>query len=353
MSVPEVIWSDCTQSQYFVCQSKQVTHPDKVETMFTPDFVLPLDNITEENTMESLVAFADQKVLQTKLWSSANFLGYKESYIENMDSELFSSTNGITIAVWISLTALDADQMSISDFSQSSDSFNFMFFIKDKTLGVQLCDLTACTNFQAHSELKEELWTFVAFTYNNIEHTGTFFINETHGFKDNEGHHFKFDANNVQRWFEEEATSGTLRLGSQKFNNDGNNFHGKMSCFQYYSRYLVPSQVYQLMRTCYLNKFYKRTKDCPEGFVVLFNQCFMMSKSQMTFTQAELFCLGQNSDKPSHLAYPRDFLSQEMLMILAKNGLKQNQIWLGLDSRSGTQIKITNSLYYYRKKKQT
>ena len=334
--IPEFKWLPCLDLNYYICQAKQIPHPLKVETMFQPDIVLPLDNITETNVTESLIAFPELKIYETKLWSSASFLGHKSSYIDidNSARSIFTSNLGITISFWLMFSALDT-KIDLIDFRDEEDSKTFILFVEDKIMQAQICNPAECHTFKASSDFEENVWTFAAFTFCNIDKKGTFYMNESLGFESNEGFYFYFEPSDVREWLRDMATEGNPRIGASKFNDD-ENFHGRMSCLQYYSRSLTPGQVYQLMKTCYLPSSHNRTGLCPEGFTLLFDQCYKLAEEALTYSEAELYCIGQpNHGQPSTLAYPSDFFNQELLMILANRDTNEIDIWLGLDSRSG------------------
>ena len=56
----------------------------------------------------------------------------------------------------------------------------------------------------------------------------------------------------------------------------------------------------------------------------------------MTFSEAELACTSPpEENRMSRLAYPSDYLVQEYLSNKANELVNVDEIWIGLDSRSG------------------
>ena len=128
----------------------------------------------------------------------------------------------------------------------------------------------------------------------------------------------------------------TLRIGSAKFQSGRENFHGLMSCIQFFPKLLIPSQIYQLSNVCYVNRNHNRRKACPPDYLQVDDKCFQLSKEPLTFSKAELSCTSHpDENRLSRLAYPPDYLVQEYLSFKANELLGVEEIWIGLDSRSG------------------
>lgn len=324
----------------YVCQTQQVTKFENIEVMFQPALVFPLDNITNVNMVESLVAFPDIPVHETSLLRPADFLGSQDSYLELARHDHFGKY-GLTISVWVNIKYIQNSLATIVSFKKDALSNNFHLYIKDNKLEVQLCNSSACETFSSSSEVKNGFWTFVCFTFDNEVKKGIFYINETSGYHIHEQSHFKYD---TKYWFDSIASNGPLRIGSEGFQNQSgkNYFRGKMSCFQLFTKYLSPSQVYQLKKTCYLNQTHIRSQKCPDGFFLMNGHCYKFSLKPLSFAEAEQQCVNNsNSMFTTRLAYPKDYFSQEMLLVYAQTKFIKSELWFGLDSRSGKDISLT------------
>ena len=86
--------------------------------------------------------------------------------------------------------------------------------------------------------VKENEWTYIAFTFDVFNNIGTFVINEIHGYQSEantpmENKFFGFD---TKQWLGLNAlgVGSTFRLGGRKHENfgDAQSFTGKMSCLQ-------------------------------------------------------------------------------------------------------------------------
>ena len=85
-----------------------------------------------------------------------------------------------------------------------------------------------------------------------------------------------------------ESTRKTLRIGGSKLETNSN-FDGKLSCFQYFNMALTPSQIHHSMN-CDLASAYK-TSSCPEHFHDIDGLCYYFPSIQLSFSEAELFCM--------------------------------------------------------------
>ena len=132
------------------------------------------------------------------------------------------------------------------------------------------------------------------------------------------------------------AMVSNVRIGSAKFQSGNDNFHGFMSCLQFFPKLLLPSQIYHLSKVCYLDKKHHRHKPCPLEYYHVGNECLKLSKEPKTFSEAELACTPEpGENRMSRIAYPSNYHIQEFLSYKAKSVLNVEEIWIGLDSRSG------------------
>ena len=85
-----------------------------------------------------------------------------------------------------------------------------------------------------------------------------------------------------------ESTRETLRIGGSKLEIDSN-FDGKLSCLQYFKEALTPSQIHHFMN-CDIASAYK-ISSCPEHFHDIDGLCYYFPSIQLSFSEAELFCM--------------------------------------------------------------
>ena len=182
----------------------------------------------------------------------------------------------------------------------------------------------------------ENSWNFIAFTYDQASQRGTFVINEIFGIGGEDGENTYFESDISSAWMLERAMVSPGRIGSAKFQSGSDNFHGLMSCLQFFPKLLIPSQIFLLSNVCHLSKDHYRRKPCPPGYEQVSNECLKLSEEPMTFSEAELACTSPpEENRMSRLAYPSDYLVQEYLSNKANELVNVDEIWIGLDSRSG------------------
>ena len=166
---------------------------------------------------------------------------------------------------------------------------------------------------------------------------GAFVINEVFGFAGGENRYFQSDVSHY--WMSDQGMTSSVRIGSAKFQSGTDNFHGFMSCLQFFPKLLIPSQIFILSKVCHLHKNHKRHRPCPPEHYQVENECLKLSDEPLTFSEAELSCTSPpEENRMSRLAYPSNYLVQEFMSNKAKDMLDTNEIWIGLDSRSGKNV---------------
>lgn len=324
---------DCVQELPFICQTSQTTHPDAIEKMGIPEYVHPLDNVTD-TSVERNVGFSNLSVSQTELAQPALFRESANSYFEEFITKNISTTYGLTITMWIRLRKNST--MRIPIWVTGSQNPFYMYF-RYNQLRFRMCENIACTNSSmrtSHKMIQLNVWTFIAMTYNNEKGIGYLFINETYGTDGAEGSHYTFKTNG---WFKNHAIGNTMTIGASHEDNSG--FPGEMSCLQISNKFLSPAQVYQLSQICHVDVNYKRSKPCPPGYKLIHEHCYKLSTNPLTYTEAELSCLSDPNDPyVTQLNIPVNFEILEMLSLDSKKAINTSQIWTGLDSMSGMTI---------------
>ena len=140
----------------------------------------------------------------------------------------------------------------------------------------------------------------------------------------------------------DKAMTSNVRIGSAKFQSGTDNFHGFMSCLQFFPKLLIPSQIFLLSKVCHISKNHYRRKPCPTDYFQVANECLKLSEEPLTFSEAELACTSPaEENRMSRLAYPSNYLVQEYMSNKAYEVLGTDEIWIGLDSRSGNILCIS------------
>ena len=324
---------DCKEPLPYICQARPIPHPYQIKHIPKPTLVLLLDNTTHQGS-DSLVAFHEQTVPYTGLRNSAYYLGDKDSFTDIILEKPLALKTGVTISMWIKFTTFSDEKSVLVDFKNSNDAPGLTVFVKENSLKVKVCLPDECLLFESISTLQKECWTFLAFSMDN-PNTGNVYINETVEVIESTSNK---DKDRVISWSSAAVLKDSIRISSMLQDNDGkNNFHGKMSCFQLFSRYLSPPQINHVMQYCFLEKDHPQISVCPTGYFAIKNFCYKLSTTPMNYSMSELTCMLENQFLPHKLAYAHNYLIQEMLMVYALQ-LNVSEIWVGLDSMSGKEL---------------
>ena len=318
----------------YMCESKQKTKEDLIDSMERPHTIIPLDRVIDDNMTEFMVGFPNVSVLHTELKQSAFFQGSKKSYIDYNNIARFSTENGLSIGLWIKGIGQSIKPQTLMDFRRSPLNNGLTIYIENDFINVRICNDEKCTTeilLTSHTGITPESWTFVAFTFNTLTNAGTFFVNHTYGIKNEESGYFEIGSND---WFISKDKLSSLRIGGSVM--DDSAFLGEISCLQLYNKTLNPAQIFQLSQICHVDKSYERSKVCPEGYFLLHKHCYRASQAPMTYVDAQLSCLSDPSDSyVTDIAFPENYQIQEIFVAIAKRILNVDQIFVGLDSESG------------------
>ena len=138
------IYHQCWENAYFICQTEQRPHPSKVEVIYQPQIVFPMDNLTyeipsDDNAeklipfVEHLISFPHEPVFQTELNKPAQFFGTDKSYleIENIEGGVLHLTSGLTLCVWVCIKSIeDGTKATIVDFSENYGDKSFRLYLE-------------------------------------------------------------------------------------------------------------------------------------------------------------------------------------------------------------------------------
>ena len=321
----EFLWFDCLSLHPYICQTQQTANTEKIRTIPQPTLVLPLDNAPRVDQDNFLINYYNELISHTRLSSSAYFLGANGSFIDvKIDKEL-NLISGTTISMWIKANKISDDDTVLADFRETNTSNILTIFMTSKYLKIKMCKISSnCKTQQALFKIQEDIWTFLAFSIKSFE--GKVYSNEVYKT-------IQFSDTDKPKW----GSKNSLRIGSEKTGGKigQNNFHGKMSCFQIFPKYLSSAQIHHVMKTCYLEKDYPRSELCPTGFFPLEESCYQISTKPTNYSMAELTCLNQTL--PLKLAFPFNYQLQEILLMYAQQS-NVSDIWIGLDSMSGKFI---------------
>ena len=328
-------WLDCFSLHPYICQTQQTANTEKIRNIPQPTLVLPLDNTPKENQTNFWINFYKQKIPHNRLSSSAYFLGANGSFIDVKIDQEINLISGTTISMWIKANKIADGDTVLADFRKTNTTNILTIFITSKYLKIKMCKIS-CITQQTLLEIPEEIWTFLAITIKSFE--GKVYINEI-------SKAIQFSDTDKPIW----ESKNFLTIGSEKTGGKigQNNFHGKMSCFQIFPKYLSSAQIHHIMKTCYLEKDYPQSELCPIGFFPLKDSCYQISTNPTNYSMAELTCLNQTL--PLKLAFPHNFQLQEILFMYAQQS-NISDLWIGLDSMSGKFILIIIILFYLVKK---
>ena len=321
---------NCSLQLPFLCQDSQKTNQDLVEVMRVPTIVIPLDNVTENET-ESRVGFSGTLVSQTELKSPAFFSGKNSSYIEYSHMDSVATKLGITISMWVKAKNSLIEKRTLMELSYNEASSMMSIFIQNNLLSFKLCEDLQCNNkqiFSSNAALELESWTFIAVTIETGENKGTLFVNNTYGTQDGPGQYF---AMKQRDWFKNIPAWNKIKVGAAVLEDSA--FQGEISCIQVLNKTLVPSQIYQLSKICHVDKYYTRGKPCPEGYHIMDHHCYKLSSVQLSYIDAMLACTSAPNDPVvTRLAFPDNYQTQENLVVLANKLMNVSQIYAGIDS---------------------
>ena len=325
-------FKDCMDKNNYVCQSLQTPNPLKVEIIRWPDFVLPLDNVTETST-ESNVGFSDTVVFQTELLRPAFFSGEIVSYFTTSDISTISTKQGLSVGMWIRPYELAGKNRFFFDLVLVEGLQHLKLSVKLGVLSATVItdDTTSgVTMLDSHGKITVGAWNFIGFTYCVELKTGTFFINDTYGFKDKESQFFP-----LTNWFQEPgAELKSLVVGADPSENSA--FLGEISCIQIFGKYLLPAQMNKVSKTCHVPETYVRPKQCPLGYTLIDKSCYKLMLDSKTYAEAEVSCTSDANDPfEGRIAFPDNFQVLENLAFTA-NSKFGTEILVGLDALSGT-----------------
>ena len=392
----------CRQNASFVCQAGQRVSQAVLDTLpVMPQVMMPLDGVSgvrdynkkSRQNSESLVAITDEANPHSGLQGSALFMGTPDSFIDiSNTAEDIVVKMGLSVLMWIKVEKMtDGEIHYLLDargpcVTGEESSHSFMLFLEKGATGsagssdsfdlsascnsssatasratsgglislnAVLCDgLLAsggqCRKFRSMDSTPISLntWTFIAFTYDKITTSGTFYIDDVFGYHDIaagvdvEAEYFVYDTVN---WLVTEAVKNSIRIGARKFqdaNTGTENLLGQVSCLQVYEGRLLPSLVSHVRRCPVTERYGGRSRLCPPLFTYYKGQCFLSPIFEKEFGQAEYDCARQsNSNFTVRLAYTED---KRMLHFITNfvtaSRPEVTRIWYGLDGRSDKDL---------------
>ena len=398
----------CQESAAFICQVAQGVSQEVLDTLpVLPQVMMPLDGVlgfTDYNKKgrqngHNLVAITNMGNQYSGLQGSAQYLGSPDSYIDISHEDIVVKM-GLSVMMWLKVEKMDDGELRYlidareECLTGAESSHSFMMFLEKAaatpptgiasnsstsgaefdlsascnstggtvtralpgntiTLNAVLCNgLIAnggsCRKFKSmqSTPIIVDTWTFIAFTYDKINKTGTFFVNDVFGYHDigagvdKEAEYFSYDTVN---WLTTDAVKGPVRLGSRKFQaqlTGTENLIGQMSCLQIYEGRLLPSLVHHLKKCPVVADYAGRMNLCPRGYTYFKQQCFQLSRFEKEFGEAEYDCARQsNSNFTVKLGYTED----NRLLGFMTNYLERDQgevirFWFGLDGRSDQDL---------------
>ena len=165
-----ITWSykDCWTRAHFICESKQTTSEAKIEVLYQPALVLPMDNLTygqeiedlDHQLSEQLVSFPNKPVFQTELDKPSSFLGVKSSFMElkNDVEGVIHFQYGVTVALWIKAFTIEAGKKSVLlDFSENEDDKSLRIYLVKGT-DINLVDNTVIVAEACNSDCSDILF---------------------------------------------------------------------------------------------------------------------------------------------------------------------------------------------------
>ncbi len=301
-------FSECTGTNYYVCQVEQVAHEDFIERMgWWPDYVHPMDNITH-SSKEILVGFPETPINLTELFRPAFFI--EESFMTDILPVTLKTTAGFTMGFWM----MPVDDVTREQVIVGIDSQIFIL-LKNRKPSLKLCSDESCgtpLEVISHAVLEPNTWNYIAVAYETPTKMLKLYVNESYGLDNKEGH-YEILTNNV--WFGKQISEGeegfTISFSTQE---ESKGYFGKISCVQIFSKYLIDSQIYKMSKTCHVPVDYPRAKACPMGTHKIGDYCYKLMASAESFTKAELSCaLESLPDRPGRLGYPIEYQHQQAI----------------------------------------
>lgn len=340
---------DCWDEASVVCEVSQGASDDMIFSIPQPELLLPLDIVSgfrdyyksdEIIVVESQVAMSYHPSSENRLRGAAHFLGRPDSFLDIGEKYSLSKIRfkyGLTISMWIKIDDIEDDEIQYlidgsAPCEDETENFNnFVLYLEKGSsagsgleytsgqgcgsaptgrrkrsgagkyvkLVAVLCDGTTakgglCHSFESMSStpIEEQVWVYVAFTYDPFVKRGTFVINDIYGYEatvgaSNENEYFDFD---TLQWLSSNAIEEPIRIGSKKYPADNeNSFAGKISCLQFYESLLKPAQIYHI-KPCPLGGDYLRFSPCPVGYYLFRDHCYQVSSDTATFSEGELAC---------------------------------------------------------------
>ncbi len=270
-----------------------------------PAYVHPMDNITE-TSKETLVGFPETPLNLTELFKPAYFI--EESFMTDILPVTLKTSEGFTIGFWMR----PVDDVTREQILIEIDNQVFLI-LKDGKPTLQLCPDTTCSSpieVISHAILEADTWNYIAMTYETPTKTVSIHVNETFGLDNKEGHN-EILTDNI--WFgkllPEEEEGFSISFSTQE---EDKGYFGKISCVQILSKYLVPSQIFKISKTCHVPKEFPRAKSCDADSHKIGDYCYKLMESADVFTNAELDCTLQSLPKSGRIGYPIEYQHQQV-----------------------------------------
>ena len=400
-----VISKSCREKASVICQRSQQVTQDVLDTLTPAQVFMPLDGVLgftdylkkSRQITSNLVAITDEGNHHSGLQGSIQFLGTPMSYvqIDNSNDELVFDI-GISVTMWIKIELMnDGDIQYLIDGTDCTtgldSSHSFMLFLEKSaagqpgatdsfdmsticsspgatvtradsgniiTLNAILCDgqLTngdSCKKFKSleTTPLQVDQWTYIAFVYDKINMTGTFFIDDVYGYfdiaqgKNVESEWFIY---NTKNWLFGNPLGSIVTLGTKDTQDKITgleNFIGQMSCLQMYEGRLLPSLVHLLKPCPVTQKYLGKMLLCPDKFYYFKGKCFQFPRYDKEFGEAEYDCIRQsNGNFTVRLVYTEDNrLLEYMANLFENNEGGTLKFWYGLDGRSDMDLPVPSN----------
>ena len=386
---------DCKATAPVICQRPQIPTQDLLDTLKPARLFMPLDLISgsgdylkksRANTY-SRIAITDTGNPYSGLQGSVQFLGEDKSYIriDNADSDIILDI-GITVKMWMKLEVMEDGDIQYlldgADCSRGTDSsHSFVMFLEAGavdgeagedtfdmstvcagngptatrqssgnviTLNAVLCDNLlanggSCKKFKSmqNTPIPKDQWTYIGFTYDKFNKTGTFFIDDVYGYydipnmNDKIGKWFTYDTKN---WLTSGAIGSFITLGTKYTQDSGGleNYAGQISCLQIFEERLTPSLFLHLKKCPVPEKYLGKMLLCPNGYYYFRGNCFQVPRFDKEFGEAEYDCLRQSNENFTiSLGFTDDSrMLDYMVNYLEKLEGKTLEFWYGIDGRS-------------------
>ena len=288
---------------------EQEAHMDFVEKMgWWPAYVHPMDNITE-TSKEKLVGFPETPLNLTELFKPAFFI--EESFMTDILPVTLTTSAGFTIGFWM----MPIDDVTREQILVGIDNQVFLL-LKNGKPTLKLCPDETCSSpveIISHALLEANTWNYIAMTYETPTKTVRIYVNETFGLDNKEGH-FEILTNNI--WFGKLLPEGEKGFSiSFSTQEEDKGYFGKLSCVQILPKYLIPSQIYKLSKTCHVPIDYPRAKSCAEGSHKIGDYCYKLMSTAESFSKAEVSCTSESlPSKPGRLGYPVEYQHQQVVI---------------------------------------